>query len=115
MRKGSSGILYPYFEGKNGFQAALSQAQWIALGESMQAIHTTPLPAPLAERVPHEDFSPRWRNSVKAFDAQVANDRFDDPIAASLAAFWRTKRDEIASIVRAPDGLRPYCRSAPSQ
>src|SRR5215212_3514082 len=58
-------ILYPFFDGKTGFKVALSRTQWITLGESMKAIHTTRLPAALAERVPQEDFSPRWRKSVK--------------------------------------------------
>jgi spectinomycin phosphotransferase len=98
-------ILYPFFEGKTGFEVALSKTQWIALGQSMKAIHTTPLPAALAERVPQEDYSPRWRNSVKAFHKQVQQDRYDDPIAASLAAFWLTKRDEIESIVERAEQL----------
>ena len=52
-------ILYPFFEGQNGYEVALSQAQWIALGESMQAVHTTRLPAGLLARVPREEYSPR--------------------------------------------------------
>jgi spectinomycin phosphotransferase len=92
-------ILYPFFEGKTGFEVALSQTQWIALGQSMKAIHTTRLPTALAERVPHEDYSPRWRNSVQAFLRTVEQERYADPIAASLAAFWLMKRDEIARIV----------------
>src|SRR6266436_9016256 len=47
-------MLYPYFEGKNGFEVPLSPAQWIALGETMRKVHTTILPTDLARRVPHE-------------------------------------------------------------
>jgi spectinomycin phosphotransferase len=98
-------ILYPFFEGETGFEVALSKTQWIALGQSIKAVHTTPLPAALAKRVPQEGFSPRWRNSVKAFHKQVEQNRYEDPIASSLAAFWLTKRDEIASIVERADQL----------
>ena len=98
-------ILYPFFEGKTGFEVALSQTQWAALGGSMKAIHTTALPAPLAERVPHETYSPRWRNTVKAFHNEVEQNRYADPIAASLAAFWLTKRDEIEHIVERAEQL----------
>jgi len=97
--QGFDWILYPFFEGKTGFEVALSKPQWIALGESMHAVHTTRLPAALLKRVPHEDYSPIWRTSVKAFHKQVEQGSYDDPIAASLAAFWMTKRDEIESIV----------------
>jgi spectinomycin phosphotransferase len=98
-------ILYPFFEGKTGFEVALSKTHWIALGASMKAVHTTLLPAALVERVPREDYSPRWRKSVRAFHKQVEQDRYDDPIAASLAAFWMTKRDEIQCIVERAEQL----------
>jgi spectinomycin phosphotransferase len=98
-------ILYPFFEGKTGFEVALSKTHWIALGESMKAIHTTILPTTLVERVPQEDYSPTWRNTVKAFHKQVAQDRYDDPTAASFAAFWMTKRDEIECIVERAEQL----------
>ena len=92
-------ILYPFFEGQNGFDVAMSQAQWIALGASMQAVHTAKLPDHLGARVPREDFGPRWRSVVQAFDTEVEQRVYDDLIAASFAAFWQTKRDEILSIV----------------
>jgi spectinomycin phosphotransferase len=98
-------ILYPFFEGKDGFEVALSKTQWIVLGASMKAVHTTILPPALAERVPREDYSPRWRTSVKAFQQQVKQGLYDDPTAASFAAFWMTKRDEIQCIVERAEQL----------
>jgi spectinomycin phosphotransferase len=98
-------ILYPFFEGKTGFEVALSKAQWIAFGDTMKAVHTTPLPDDLAKHVPQESYSPRYRNSVKALGGQVEQNRYDDPIAASLAAFWRTKHDEIERIVERAEQL----------
>ena len=98
-------ILYPFFDGKTGFEVALSKTQWMALGASMKAVHTTRLPAALVERVPKEAYSPRWRKNVKAFHKQVEHDRYDDPIAASLAAFWLTKRDEIECIIERAEQL----------
>ena len=68
---GYNWMLYPYFEGNNGFEAALSKFQWNALGESLKSVHGTILPAELAERVPREDYTPRWRNLVKAYSQQV--------------------------------------------
>jgi len=104
-------ILYPFFDGKTGFEVALSKQHWIALGESMHAVHTTRLPAALAERVPQEDYSPRWRNIVKAFHKQVEQDSYADPIAARLAAFWMTKRDEIQCIVERAEQLAQALQS----
>jgi spectinomycin phosphotransferase len=96
---GFAWILYPFFTGTNGFAAPLSNAQWIALGKSLRAVHALALPAALAARIPREEYSPHWRDDVVAFDQQVEADRFADPIAARLAAFWRTKRQEIHAMV----------------
>ena len=81
------------------------RAAWIALGPSMQAVHAATLPAGLVERVPQEDYSPVWRNIVTAFHQRVQHDHYDDPTAASFAALWMTKRDEILRIVERAEHL----------
>jgi spectinomycin phosphotransferase len=96
---GFTWILYPLFVGPNGFERPLSDAQWVALGKSLRAVHAAVLPASLAARVPREEYSPQWRDAVTTFDQQVEADRFADPIAARLAAGWRTKRQEIGAMV----------------
>lgn len=92
-------ILYPFFEGHNGYGSKLSDALWVAFGASMKAIHTTALPPPLAIRVPRESYSPPWLKTVRDYDETVESRRYDDPIAARFAAFWISKRDEIRMIV----------------
>jgi len=92
-------ILYPFFEGANGFAASLSQRQWVALGATVRAVHATRLPADLAARVPREDYAPRWRDAVRAFQQLAARQTYADPTAERFAAFWRAKRDEISGMV----------------
>lgn len=104
-RHGFQWMLYPFFEGTNGFAAALSQVQWITLGASLKAIHAAKLPARLLARVPREDYTPRWRALVKLFHAQVAQSTYDDPLAVRLAAFWIAKSDEICAIVERAEQL----------
>jgi spectinomycin phosphotransferase len=102
---GFTWILYPFFDGHNGFAAPLSDAHWVALGQSLRAIHATALSPTLARRVPREDYAPRWRDIVREFDSQVETRIYDDPIAGSLAAFWITKRDEIHALVERAEQL----------
>jgi spectinomycin phosphotransferase len=104
-KHGLSWVLYPYFDGRNGFEAVLSTAQWIALGETIKAVHTTELPAALRERLPRESYSPRNRSIVAAFDQQVRRNAYADPIAARFAVFWNTGRDEIQHIVERAERL----------
>jgi spectinomycin phosphotransferase len=98
-------MLYPFFEGNNGFEAPLSPPQWIALGETMRKVHSAILPADLARRVPHESYLPHNRAIVKALDIQVERLLFDDPMTARLAALWKTNRTEIMTVVERAEQL----------
>jgi spectinomycin phosphotransferase len=96
---GYAWILYPFFAGPNGFQRPLSDAQWGTLGKSLRAVHVAVLPPALAARVPRESYSSQWRDVVTAFSEQVERSDFADPVAEQLAAFWRTKSQEVHMMV----------------
>jgi spectinomycin phosphotransferase len=73
-------MLYPFFEGKTGFEFPLSQANWIALGEMMRRVHATILPPDIARRVPQLACSSQYRDVVRALDKRAADPRsFGDP------------------------------------
>ncbi len=95
---GFAWMLYPYFEGRDGYEVALSRAQWARLGETFRAVHSTRLPPDLAALVPRETYSPRWRDAARAFDRE-ANLDHDDPAGARLAELWRRNRPEIGRVV----------------
>ncbi len=98
-------ILYPFVEGKNGYEAALSDGQWRDFGAALRQIHTVPLPPALAGSIPGETFSPEWREMVKAFQAQIEENEYADPAAAKLAALMRARREEICRLVTRTDAL----------
>jgi len=92
-------ILYPFVEAHDGYEVALSDAQWFALGRAVAGIHAADVPPALRARIRREDWSPHWRDQVRRFQAQVADGAFADPVAERLAALMRTRRGEIARIV----------------
>jgi spectinomycin phosphotransferase len=93
-------MLYPFFEGKTGFERPLSQANWIALGETIRRVHATNLPPEIARRVPQVSYSFQYRDVVKALDNGVAGPRgFGDPVAAQVAEFWTKHRGDIRTVV----------------
>ena len=114
-------ILYPFVEGQNGYQAALSDGQWCDFGAALHSIHATltgvqgsaPLPPALAMRIPRETFSSEWREMVKAFQAQVEENEYADPAAAKLAALMRARREEIRRLVARTDALGLALQSRP--
>jgi spectinomycin phosphotransferase len=86
---GYPATLCPYVDGRTGFQRDLSDPDWIELGAALRAVHATDVPAALADRLPREDYSPRWRDAVPGFldgTAAAAAAGPGDPVAAGLAA-----------------------------
>ena len=89
--------LYPFVEGRNGYETDLSAEHWRELGAALKRMHTLAPPPALA--LPKETYDPQWRERVKRYLGRAANERFDDPVAAQVAALLRSKRDEIRELI----------------
>lgn len=98
-------ILYPFFVGRNGYEVALSDAQWVALGHILRGVHGAMLPASLERRIPREEYSPQWRDAVRFFDQRLNAYLRGDPVAAALAAFWYEQRQTILAMVARADEM----------
>jgi spectinomycin phosphotransferase len=98
---GYTWLLYPFFDGANAYATPLDDAEWVAFGQALAAIHSANLPRELAALVPRERYPADLRERALALDAQVAAGDFDtpdDPPSAELARVWRARRDEIHAI-----------------
>jgi spectinomycin phosphotransferase len=98
-------ILYPFVEGKDGYEVALSDQQWVDFGAALRQIHSVRVPPVLARRIPRETYSPRWRDTVKMFLVRLDDDIYDDPVAVKAAAFMQAKRAETADLVARAERL----------
>lgn len=97
---GATLILYPFVEGRNGFEIALTRGQWTELGAALKRIHAADLPAAILRHVETEDFGSRWRDRVRGFfdiGAPVGAD--GDAVARDLAALLAARRDDVQRIV----------------
>jgi spectinomycin phosphotransferase len=92
-------ILYPFVTGRSGWEVELSPPQWIEFGVGLQALHTSVVPSELIRTIPHETYTPVWRDRVTAFLRQLADHGIDDPIAANLVRLLRAKQATIQSVV----------------
>jgi spectinomycin phosphotransferase len=106
-------ILYPFIEGKNGFEMELSDSHKRILGTSLKAIHSAQLPPELKKQIPQETFSPKYRESMRSFQSQVKSQTYDDPVAAKLAEFIKSKRDVIHHLIERADALASELQSLP--
>lgn len=91
--------LYPFVHGHNGYEVPLSDRHWVDLGSTLKSIHTLVLPPALGRRVQRETYSPQWRESLKSFLERIEDDVFDEPVAVRLAAFLKTRRDQIIDLM----------------
>ncbi len=104
-------ILYPFIEGRDGYEVSLSDRHWVELGETLKRIHSLELPPGLSSRIQQESYSPRWREIVQSFLERVEGEAFNDPVAAKLAAFLKAKRAEILDLVGHADQLAQALQS----
>lgn len=93
-------ILFPYIEGQNAYEVPLSDQQWIEFGAALKHFHIADLPTSLTKSIRQESYSPQWRDMVKDYLAQIETGTYDDPIAAELAAYLKTKRTIILDLIQ---------------
>jgi len=92
-------ILYPFIEGKDGFERELTDQHRRILGAAFKGIHTTQFPSELKKLIKKETFALGWREDMRSYQAQVETKTFDDPIAVKLAEFTKSKQKEITHLV----------------
>ncbi len=92
-------ILYPFVEGRDGFDMDLSALHWFEFGTALKRIHTAEIPPSITNQIQREAYSPQWREIVKTFMKRIENESFTDSVAIELAVFLKTKRDEIFDLI----------------
>ena len=108
-------ILYPFIEGRDAYKVNLSDRHWIEFGATLRRIHTVVVPPALSRRLQRESYSSQWREVVKIFLARIEFDAFDDPIAAKLAAFLRTRHSEVLDLVERAERLTQALQARPPE
>jgi spectinomycin phosphotransferase len=104
-------VLYPFIEGKDGFERELTDVHRRTLGAALKAIHSANIPPELRKLIPQETFSPQARESVKSLQALVETKIFADPTAAKLAEFMKAKRVEISRLIQRTEELAAKVQS----
>ncbi len=98
-------ILYPFVEGRDGYQVTLTASQWSQMGAEVRKVHAVKAPEEIEPFIQKEDYSAQWREEVKAFQTQVEKIAFDELVAARLAAFMKAKQEVIATMLNRADEL----------
>jgi spectinomycin phosphotransferase len=97
--------LYPFVDGVDGYQAELSEAQWIELGATLKRLHSLRLPPAIRRALSREDYSPRFRQRVQSFLGRAGSRAFDDPLAVELAALLAAQASRVQQLLAAAETL----------
>jgi spectinomycin phosphotransferase len=92
-------ILYPFVEGRDGYEVALSARQWAEFGAALKRIHTLDPPAAIRRAIAQETYSPQWRERTRIFLERAEDQSYADPIAQDLSEFLRTRCQEILELI----------------
>ncbi|HAU0101616.1 TPA: aminoglycoside phosphotransferase family protein [Legionella pneumophila] len=106
-------ILYHYVDGNNGIDVNLSDQQWIEFGATMKKFHSATIPSTITKGIPQETFPTKWRQIVKAFRNRIEQEAFDEPIAAKMALFLKSKREDILELLRRTEHLACELQNQP--
>jgi spectinomycin phosphotransferase len=108
-------ILYPFIDGRNGFEMELSDDHRRSLGAALRAIHSAQIPSELKRLIPQELFAPQWRERMEFFQAEVENKTFDEPTARKLTEFIKSRHGEITHLIQRAKQLALELQSKPLQ
>jgi spectinomycin phosphotransferase len=92
-------IVYPYIEGKNGYEAPLSEKQWKEFGEALGRIHSVALPPTLEQGIVREEYAPYWRERTTKLVERVRKETLADLTAAEGAEFLRARGKQVLELV----------------
>jgi spectinomycin phosphotransferase len=107
-------ILYPYVEGRNGFETILSANQWSDFGTALKRIHTLQLPEALKRTIVSESYTPQYRDMVEAYLARAKVEVFADSVAIKVADLLQAEEPVILELIQRAEILAHQLQGRPN-
>lgn len=98
-------MVYPFIDGKDGFNHNLTDAQWITLGKALKQLHQMVIPLSIQNQIRRETYSPQWRIAVHALYAQMEGYVAGDETALKLLKFMIENKAVILQLVERAEYL----------
>lgn len=107
-------ILYPFVEGRDGYEVDLSDRHWHDLGAALKRTHAIAAPPALASRIRQETYSSHWRECVKIFLGLLDSAARNDPVAVDLVVFLQCKHAAILDLIQRAEQRSQVVQANPS-
>ena len=98
-------ILHSFVEGQAGLDIKMSRQQWFEFGTALKRFHTTDFPPNITNSIQKDNFSSRWRDTVKIHLERIEEEVFHDHIKVEAANFLKSKEAETLEIVKRAEQL----------
>lgn len=92
-------IISPFIEGQDGFSRDLTNDQWVTLGKVMKHIHEINVPPSIQRMIKREEYSPKWRETVRSLYPHIESDLSTDEISSKLITFMKNHAAVIHRLV----------------
>ncbi|MEM7115401.1 MAG: aminoglycoside phosphotransferase family protein [Chloroflexota bacterium] len=106
-------ILYPFVDGANAFEVAVTDQQRIELGTVLKQLHTAVFPPSLTQSIPHETFSAQWCTRLATVLEQIKTSRFEDRISLALATFIKSRQTDMVMLNQRAEQLAQKLQETP--
>jgi len=106
-------ILYPFVNGRNGYETALSARHWAEFGSAPRRIHAADVPPDVTASLRRETFSAHYRELVLSFLSLIDEETYSDAVAGELVVFMQEKRGEILNLVERAKQLAGLLKKEP--
>jgi len=100
-------VVYPFVNGQDGYERALTEAQWRAFGATVRAVHDCPLLEELRGRVAVEGWSPVWRERLAGWMLRVDENGWRDSEAEACSALMREHLQAVMDTLAEAEKLNP--------
>jgi spectinomycin phosphotransferase len=108
-------ILYPFVEGHAGLERKMFKRQWLEFGKALKRVHTVDLPLNLTSNLRKEDFSSRWRNTIKLYLEHLEKEVFHGSIEEEAAGLLKSKKDQILDVIKRTEQLAQMLQERPCE
>lgn len=98
-------IVYPFIEAQDGFSHPLSDKQWMQLGKALRQIHDLEVPTAIQAQLRKENYSPKFRQSLRSFYDQFNTLLVKDEIAEKLLVYMKQEQKAILHLVDSAENL----------
>jgi len=98
-------ILYPFVEGKDGYEIDLTDGQLIDFGIAVRRIHNAKIPQQILKNVPTESFSTKYCEQLLGILQRIPNEKAAEAISADMAVYLLTKEEVIHDLITRTERL----------